>query len=215
MTRTLIGKGTTNAQGIATMTEDAQGQSINGYTGVGAGLIDVEAEVTIDGSSVVSIPYPVCDCLYYDDCTSANHNTNWFNRNNLSTDYTGDVLKLTAGTNGGNYMPDRTGTHTSIADVTEWTPSFAVEYDIITFDDGTKHNVGISSVGRSYTQLGLSNSSEHHIKIVYNGSKVYYYIDGSNTATYSADLTTNPVYISIGVSSGATQTIKDVKIYPI
>ena len=202
-----LGEGVTDANGNVVLS--------NGYTGTGAGLVDVIAKTTIDESTIVSTPYEVCDCLYYDDCTSVTHNTDWFNRNNLSTDYTGDVLKLTGGSSGGNYMPNRTGTATSISDVTEWTPSFVFEYDLITFDDGTKHNAGIQSVGRSYSQLGLSNSSEHHIKLVYDGSKVYYYIDGSNTATYEASLTTNPVYVSIGVSSGATQTIKDVKIYPI
>ena len=62
MARVLIGKGTTNAQGIATMTEDASGQSVSGYTGVGAGEIDIVAEC----GTVVSEPSTVLDCVEYD-----------------------------------------------------------------------------------------------------------------------------------------------------
>ena len=77
MARVLIGKGTTNAQGIATMTEDAEGNTITGYTGTGAGLIDVQAEVTIDGSTVVSTPYEVMDYIAYDNGTDADHSDIW------------------------------------------------------------------------------------------------------------------------------------------
>lgn len=157
--------------------------------------------------------YEVLDCEWYDDCTVLTHNTNWFNRNNLSVEYLDSGLKLTGGSNTGNYMPNKEGTATSIADVTEWSPSFALELDIVDFDDATKTNVGISTVGRNLSQLSITGAT--HLKIVYDGSQVKYYKDGSTTATYTGNLTTDPVYISIGVGSGYSITIKDVKIYPI
>ena len=44
MARRLIGTGITNAQGIAIMDKDAQGETITGYTGVGAGKLQIVAE---------------------------------------------------------------------------------------------------------------------------------------------------------------------------
>ena len=213
-----LGYGTTDSNGVAKLDHDANGDAIShSYTGTGAGEVDVvgstDAPADISDSSFQSETYEVLDCMWYDDCTVSTHNTNWFNRYNLSTDYTGDVLKLTAGTNSGNYMPNKDGTATSISDVTEWIPSFALELDIINFDDGTGSNIGISTVGRSLTQLGITG--ETHLKVVYDGSTVKYYKDNSTTAIYTANLTTSPVYISIGVGSGHYITIKDVKIYPI
>ena len=164
---------------------------------------------------VLQETYEVFDCLYYDDCTVATHNTDFFNRSYLSTDYTGDVLKLTATGNNGNYMPNREGTATSIADVTEWEAPFVFEYDVLTFDDGAKNNVGIQMAGRNYTQLGLTNTASHHLKLVYDGSRMSIYVDNASNPVYSTSLTQSTVYCQIGVQSGATQTIKDVKIYPI
>ena len=122
-------------------------------------------------------------------------------------------MKLTGGANSGNYMPNKEGTATSITDVTEWTPSFALELDIVDFSDNTKSNIGISTVGRSLAQLGITGAT--HLKVTYDGTSVKYYKDNSTTETYSASLTTNPVYISIGVNSGHYLTIKNVEIYPI
>lgn len=110
-------------------------------------------------------------------------------------------------------MPNKDGTATSIADVTEWESPFAVELDIVDFDNASYSNIGVGSVGRSLAQLGITGAT--HLKIVYDGSTVKYYKDGSSTETYSRNMTTTPTYISIGVSSGYHITIKDVEIYPI
>ena len=151
--------------------------------------------------------------MWYDDCLPSTHNTNWFNRNGLSTEYSSNGLKLTGGANSGNYMPNKDGTATSIQDVTEWIPSFVFEFDIIDFSSAGNISVGISTVGRSLSQLGINGAT--HLRIVYDGNTVKYYKDNSTTETYSANLTTSPVYINIGVGSGYNITIKDVKIYPI
>ena len=76
-----IGKGTTDANGVAHITEDANGDTVSppGYVGVGAGEIDVVASVDkpISSGSVVSQPYEVLDCYKYDGGTTANHNDIW------------------------------------------------------------------------------------------------------------------------------------------
>lgn len=213
-----LGYGITNEQGIAHLDHDANGDPItHSYTGTGAGEIDIVASLDdnthISDSSIQSGTYDVLDCQWYDDCLPSTHNTNWFNRNNLSTEYSDNGLKLTTSNQSGNYMPNKDGTATSIADVTEWTPSFALELDIVDFDNASYSNIGVGSVGRSLAQLGITGAT--HLKIVYDGSTVKYYKDGSSTETYSGNMTTTPTYISIGVSNGHHITIKDVEIYPI
>lgn len=67
MSKILIGRGVTNSNGVATMTENANGEPINGYVGTGAGKVDFSAGCTIDGSSFLSEIYETLDCITYDD----------------------------------------------------------------------------------------------------------------------------------------------------
>lgn len=76
-----LGKGITDSNGIAHMTEDAEGQTVTGYTGTGRGLTDIIASTddstAISDSSIQSETYEVMDCIFYDDGTIANHNDVW------------------------------------------------------------------------------------------------------------------------------------------
>lgn len=82
MAKRLIGYGNTNSSGVATITNAPDGSSISGYTGVGAGKIDIVAELH-DDSSVQSEPYQVLDCIYIDNCKSDDH-ANWNNTNGFT-----------------------------------------------------------------------------------------------------------------------------------
>lgn len=73
-----IGYGVTNSNGVAHLDHDPQGNPINGYTGTGAGEVDVIASTDnpiIDGS-IVSEPYEVIDALFFDDA-STNRNSEY------------------------------------------------------------------------------------------------------------------------------------------
>lgn len=94
----LIGYGTTNSSGVATLT--------NGYTGKGVGKIDIQAELH-DDSSVVSQPYEVIDAVYYDHGYSGEGNynsTGWSNSNCTLTreDYT-QLVHNGSGSSGAYY----------------------------------------------------------------------------------------------------------------
>ena len=189
----------TDQNGIATFVYEPQG----------AGLVNVIASFML-----LQETYEVLDCLYYDSGVTGTNNTDWFNRNNLSVSVLNDGTSLTGGASSGNYMPNIKDTpHQSIADVTEWEAPFVFEYDLVSFDNSSYHSTGVGTIGRSYAQLGLTGS--HHIKMVYDGSTVKYYLDNSSSAIYTGNLSTTPTYCTINVGSGYTQKIKDVKIYPI
>ena len=66
-----IGKGTTDNNGIAHLTEDAEGQSVDGYVGVGAGelgFVCFNKERTL--SSEI---YVVLDAIFVDSANCTNH----------------------------------------------------------------------------------------------------------------------------------------------
>ena len=66
MARRLIGTGVTNSQGIAIMNKDANGNTISGYTGVGAGKLQIVAE----SGTLQSETYEILDCIFLDRGTS-------------------------------------------------------------------------------------------------------------------------------------------------
>ena len=65
-----LGESVTDSNGLAVLPD--------GYTGTGAGEIDVVAKTEIDDSSLQSEPYPVLDCMVRDGATSNDKNdTMW------------------------------------------------------------------------------------------------------------------------------------------
>lgn len=98
----LIGYGTTNSSGVATLTTSPTGSSMSGYTGKGVGELDIVAELH-DDSTVVSQPYTVYDCLKYDKGILNDSETRdiYDSRNaNSSFTRTSEYSKLTEVTSG-------------------------------------------------------------------------------------------------------------------
>ena len=74
-----IGYGVTNSNGVAHLDHDPQGNSINGYTGTGAGEVDVVASLdnpVVEGS-IVSETFIVDDTYKYDLATITKHTDFW------------------------------------------------------------------------------------------------------------------------------------------
>ena len=63
-----LGYGVTDSNGVAHLDHDPQGNPINGYTGTGAGEVDVLASTDnpISSGSIVSGTLSVHDCMLYD-----------------------------------------------------------------------------------------------------------------------------------------------------
>ena len=163
MTERLIGYGYTNSSGVATMTKDASGNTISGYTGVGAGEMDFKARLH-DDSSVQSTPYTVKDCTIVD--TSTSENTIWYNQSNASFTYGSEYITLSE--NGGNAIGRLKSTNS--LDKT----NICVEFDLYQVDGATSNNVisflstTASAYGGSYSlgNLNLQKETWNHIKLV-------------------------------------------------
>ena len=101
-----IGYGVTNSNGVAHLDHDPQGNSINGYTGTGAGEVDVVASLdnpVVEGS-IVSEIYDVCDAVWYDKgiLDDPQTNDNWGDYSSFATltrTLTHSILKETGSTN--------------------------------------------------------------------------------------------------------------------
>ena len=227
MARILIGKGTTNAQGIATMTEDATGEPITGYTGTGAGLINVEAEVTIDGSSFVSETYPVIDAISYDTGIYGSavnqyylNNTTYLSRT-VETDGTGTTFDNSS-TSSAYYaflLKSDTTSPTSLNEACIYSNGdYVIECDIVSFTGNCEIGVrGVNGnvISRRFNQL--SNNTSFHLKIVIQDGVGKYYIDGSDTATYTSNATDLGASLGVRLAIPNSQNvkIKNFKIYPI
>ena len=209
-----IGKGTTDSNGIAHMTEDAEGQSCDGYTGTGKGLTDIIASTDdstkISDSSIQSETYSLFDTLFCDMCPTSN--PKWWNQNNainISTD--GDMKVLTT-TATGNQCRPATEKTTDSTKVIYFSPSFICEFEVTeitgswvlqTYDGSVNQNPYINSIGR--------------YKIVYDGETVKYYKDDA-TSPFSQKSGFTGLTAMVGFqcwSSGQTLKYKNFKIYPI
>ena len=108
MAYTLLGYGTTDSNGIATLDHDANGNPItHSYTGTGAGKINVVAsldnEIDISESSILSEIYEITDCLFYDDAVTGRVNSDWvnsINRLTITVDDEGTLLEAPSDLNG-------------------------------------------------------------------------------------------------------------------
>ena len=219
MARVLIGKGTTNAQGIATMTEDAEGNTITGYTGTGAGLIDVQAEVTIDGSTVVSTPYEVIDATIIDKGLDGegNHNDNLW--------YSTSQSRISRGAEYSTVKEDTVGTNKTIYSVNTFTAPFYVEFDIY-FVDGDNTGFFFVSLNdltelKSFKlgDLGYSQSKVGEwlsFKVELNETSITMTDknDSTKTATKTYSTAPNRFYLSTNGNNSEFR-FKNVVVYPI
>ena len=212
VSRRLIGTATTDSNGNAVL-ED-------GYTGTGAGLVDIIAQTTIDEQSVVSQPYDVLDCIFYDEGI-VNPNTNW------------DCAYVTRSeeTNGTKFLATSTSASARASmnpldnsTAYDFTPQPMVfEADIVAI------NIPSGDIGMQFIQQNppvnkqiklTANDVGHNIKIKYTGTALECYVDDvhqSNrdiTVSYHHDSELMRIGFSLYAQNGYV-IVKNVKAYPI
>lgn len=220
MARRYIGYGMTNEHGVATLDYDANGDAISGsgYTGVGAGKIDFQAELHDDGS-VVSEPYPVLDALFYEDGTTGTPNPNWVKYGgafDVEADSTGITLKNTL-TWQTRYMAE---TDASISTL-DYEPPFCVEFDFISTNNNAGWYLGVDFANDRLIRGDILNSSGNacSVKIRATTTNTYYSINGG-TETALNYVVSSPTDVGIRMNGKGSLDSLDVKfknfrIYPI
>ena len=119
-----LGYGVTDSNGVAHLKKNAKDQDIDGYTGVGAGEIDIIASLDnpiVDGS-IVSETYSVWDYLFYDDGITSPKTANWTNysdRLTVTVDETGTTLARESSSGTGYYLTP-----------SAYSTPFAIEFEV-------------------------------------------------------------------------------------
>lgn len=176
MARRLIGTGVTNSQGIAIMNKDAQGNPITGYTGTGAGRLQIIAE----SGDLQSETYDLYDCIKYDLATTANHNDIW-------------DTQPTRGASYSTYSPATGATDATLRYCTIPQQDICIEFDIyVKIDSGANFlsvrygTTGISVANK--TDLGIGNQTWYHIKWeIVNGQATWTNTDTGKTKSVTIE----------------------------
>ena len=214
MTKTLVGYGYTNAQGVATLDYDPNDDPIepSGYHGTGAGHIGITAETVIDGSTLQET-IPVIDGKFYDIGTTGTINPLWYYNLNNSFISTSTGLKFTNNSTT-NYIisPNLTG---------KTSPTMS---EMCVFEEGTRCEFDIvSKTGNVILQLrnvdgswlapkDLSSTTGTHVIWTYQNGQVTVTVDG--TAIGNPSNQTGNVQLRIVVMEGYLE-FKNFVVYSI
>lgn len=191
MSKRLIGYGYTNANGVATLDYDAEGNELqsSGYVGQGVGNVDISASAVIDGSTFVSETYSIYDCYKYDSGTDPS-NTMWALNANA---------KLTRGSEYSTLEENTIGTTATITLTDINLTNYRLECDIYQVDGTTNENA-----------LIVYDSNWSPLATIKGNLGQWKHI--------SQDLTNVSTNSICSILTGASDTklyFKDFKIYPI
>ena len=200
VSRRVLGTGTTDANGCVVLAD--------GYTGTGAGLVDLKAEAVIDESSVVSTPYEVIDGMFLDDGT-IDKSSSW-SLNGASYSQSDDCVTLSNSTGSAKWVaPKINGSSSGYIDSNS---DYCVELDIKNID---ATNVSIY-LDNSYIDVknSVSTSDWTHIKLYTSRSesKLYYVIGGT---TSSKALSTPVGNVALRIGNSESYQFKNYVLYPI
>lgn len=215
-----LGYGVTDSNGVAHLDHDSSGNPINGYTGTGAGEVDVIASTDnpITSGSIVSETYSVLDALFYDDGISDSISNYYINS---PTNLTRTVAQGGTGTeleniHQSNTYYDRaikvdTPTPSSLSDSKVFTGDLYIEFEKVS-QTGTGTGSPSFQVG-GFSRF-LSNYSEGIIKFTVEDGKIYRY--GTDDTKVDTGITITGAYeVGFIVPASAKIKYKNWKIYPI
>lgn len=207
----LIGIGETDEHGVARMTKNAQGEPVSGYVGVGAGEIDVVASVDnpiIDGS-VISDPFNVLDCVFYDSGIDTKQ-TQYQLSNNVSREVTTGQyteVKCNSGSYGHCFIKN---------DQRTFSFPLRMEVDIEEINVGGSNSMAYINIldEDAEGRVEIKGTGHHTITIGQDGQ-----ISATNTGTapiVTQNTITSTMRLSFFVVAvGSYIRFKNLKIYPI
>lgn len=187
MARILLGTATTDSNGVAVLSD--------GYTGTGAGKVDIIAETTVDGSTVQSEPYTLWDTYQYDNGNDSTHSI-WDTPYQCTLTYGSEYAEISESTEYG-----------FIRSATAFPKNCIIEFDYYNLDGVDASNIfQIQTSANGYVTvismqyLGLSSGNWYHLKITIEDGVLKVYKDNATTPVYT--------YPSSGSMTIATDTIK-------
>lgn len=217
-----LGKGVTDSNGIAHMTEDAEGQTVTGYTGTGRGLTDIIASTddstAISDSSIQSEIYEVLDCKWYDFGTDSTNNI-WLNSSTMTVNYGTDCATLTETTSGTTGVLVTDSNHVI-------QPNDVFEFDFMQVDGSTAYSpiyIRNRTNGASLSNFSLYNIGRPvlntwiHLKCQIIDTTLYIYVDDNPTPVERPMSNTDTGYrLYLNTPTDITTLkYKNFKVYPV
>lgn len=207
MAKHLIGTGTTDTNGTATIQ----------YTGTGAGKIDIVAEYT-DGESIIqSETYSLWDTIQYDNGYDTDYHDVWVLSANVTMTRTSNGTTFVANGTGANYIGLMKDTDTNQVFI-DSTKDFRLEYKLQTSNQigiylGTTTNRNLQTI--NYHNLNLNSFIIDWIK---SENKLHIYVNGATTPTYTATPNFNDELVGFRIvdwQGDCNLLLKDFKAYYI
>ena len=193
MARRLIGTGTTDANGKVSVS----------YTGTGAGKLQI---VAVSGS-LTSETYNLIDSIFYDDGVTDPKTATWNNPSNyvsVSIDGDGTTLSNTSGTR-----------HYWAKNYSQFEEDFAVELDILSYDDNTNGGIRITGTSSNFIFKTYNVPQSCHLKLIFQGGNIKYQIDDGTLTTYATGVTDTSAYVGFRFVGSWSVKYKDFVVYPI
>lgn len=215
-----LGKGTTDEHGVAHLTEDASGSTVNppGYVGQGIGELDVVASVDkpIASGSVVSQPYPVIDAIAKDVDNSLSLDYYFFARANVSETNNQKVMVRTD--TGACYITPTSDTSKNFNKRLVFDVPFRVEFDITQVDSSFHTIMQTETEGTgSFWSLDLTETGHYTIDMLENSQVMKKGNTTVSTGSYPIVKASFLLYNGSN-STGAVNEVmsfKNLVIYPI
>ena len=206
----LIGTGTTNGQGIATLNKNPSGTTITGYTGTGAGKLNLLASTHPDPTDPDALTSSIIlyDCLKYDSGKDPGYNNSmWSSATNLNR--------------GAEYTTIQPTTTVTVYTAINQLDDFRIEIDLNVQANNSSSLASIrSGTGGVLAQVRkdsfntlLSNNNWYHV----------YFTVRNNTCTVTCEEVEGSVVADVTnaarfyIRAGADETVryKDLRIYQI
>ena len=207
MTYVLIGYGTTNSNGVATMTHDKDGNTVNGYTGTGAGELNLVASTdnTITESSLLSETYSILDSIIYikGDTVTSNLTTN----QDITLSVENNYIKMTPSSTNKWQVLNVNSSNNYLNPSND----YIAEFDYIL---PTNDYCVFTICGANLRLNWGTATEEHHAKVELKDGVAKIYIDENTQASTSGNVTP-ATECAFGLYSIANLKIKNFKVYPI
>ena len=217
-----LGYGVTDSNGVAHLKKNAKDQDIDGYTGVGAGEIDIIASLDnpiVDGS-IVSETYEVIDGTFKDTATL--HNTKWWSTGTLNIDVQGDGILVENNNSSGYaldylYITDNFPSSWSEREqaVTCNTVPFIVEFDLVSASDLSAVGLFIGTpTANVHTYFSNLNISTGKVKLEVTGSQVKIKVNNEDKTPITLNVT-GDVRFGFRINAGNSFKYDNLIVYPI
>ena len=196
----LLGTAVTDANGLAVLSD--------GYTGTGAGLVDIIAQATIDESTVVSNTYEVWDTIRYDDGTGDIWSPN--SNGSVTMEDNGALFSVSA-----DYGRVYIGSNQQIHPL-----SSVMEFDVVSETGRVSLAYFNSSQAekQAFEFNSYSNRGAGHWRVEMTNTQIKFYREGTELSgsPVSVNFGNSPVRICfLGITNGSTIKIANFKEYYI